>query len=219
MTMPDSPGLRRIAAAVLSATVGVCALPVATAGATIRHDQRARCEMHAVVVRGEISGPAASGATSFSANVWSVRVFEFHPGLDSALCGGSAVNSTTTTGTTTASGSTTCPVPPGNSTVTTTGVARGVAINTASTTRVMLNGAASTVSSLPRGDHFLAVFIVPACAGDGSNSGIPAVFVAAWPPHSGQPGLPAFLGRGDHHGWWDRDRWGHHHGGEHHLRG
>ena len=47
----------------------------------------------------------------------------------------------------------------------------------------MLNGAASTVGSLPHGDHFVAVFLVPASAGNASNSGIPAALVAAWPSH------------------------------------
>ena len=212
--MPDSPRLRRIAAVLLSATAGVCALPAAGASANIRHDQRARCEVHAVVVRGEISGPAASGASSFTANVWSVRVFAFHPGADSPLC---AAPAATGTGTTSGSSTSICPVPAGSSlaSTTATGVAKGVTINTASATRVMMNGAPSSIGSLPHGDHFVALFLVPACAGDGSNSGIPAILVAAWPPHSGQPADSkvdvAGMRHGDRHAWWNRDWWRHDH--------
>jgi hypothetical protein len=176
--------LKRITAVVLPAIALICALPVANASAELRHSRDTRhCELHEVIVKGEVASSAASGASSFTARVWSVQVRSFHP-FDGSKTSGSRdgdrgacpiAGGTTTKDATTASG-TSAPVMSGTS-------GSPVAINTDSTTKIMLNGAASSVSSLPHGDHFVAVFLVPAAAGDASNSGIPAALVAAWPSH------------------------------------
>jgi hypothetical protein len=198
----------------------LCALPLSTASAQSRHNRdRKDCGLNQVVVKGEVSSPAASGSGSFTATISSISVHEVrlsddHRYLDdpsiAAACA-SATGATTTSSTAT----TTCPsatstAATGNDSTSTS--IKGAVINTAGTTKLTLDGATSTVSSLAREDHFVAVFIVPACAGNGSNSGIPATFVAAWSPHSSTSTAST---RGDHH-----DRSGdRHHRGDHHHHG
>ncbi len=138
-------------------------------------------------MKGEIASAAASGASSFTARVWSVQIRNFHPyfhPLDGSKAFGSGDGDRGAC--TTASGATTdaAPTTDRTSTAASSGMSSNpVAINTDPTTKIMLNGGESAVASLPHGDHFVAVFMVPASAGDASNSGIPAALVAAWPSH------------------------------------